>query len=1041
MSAPFEITVFSKANGPLTKRISLAPDGSVKSDGSACRMANGSARRFPFSDLSQYSDLLIGLRPNEATVGGALRLDLPDEVRVVTKRMLNDETHPGIITRSKDYIDYRPGAPALAPIDFDLKGMPPAVAATMDAHGGLWPTLVSVCPSLADVARIERASTSAGLFHAQTGEPFNGSGGRHVYVHLTDGSDIERFLKTLHQRCWLAGLGWFMVGAAGQLLERSIVDRVCGTPERFMFEGPPILVEPIAQDLAERRPVAYPGKALDSVRDCPPLGVVERSRLNELLARETHRLASERARAREIFIDRQSRHLAARGGMDLQRARAAIERQCDGVLFPFWILPFDDPELEGKTVADVLANPAGFEGETLADPVEGPEYGPGKAIIMRRADGSVWINSFAHGGATYELRQDYAAVRAELEKTAKDDVVDTFVRLVLAADLTEAEIEQLKHLAASLSGVGVRALAATLKSAREQQEKRKARQERERRLAERHDPRPQLPAPASKAPWLPIMNAINEVLAASTADEPPTRDFDGFLNQCRSRRAPGLHSLTSSGANDAESDKDRIPAPEQLRLARLDEIEAAELIERHIEHVELGEFGPIPVHLDTPFVKHFYKRREDPALPRVYIIIQMPLVLPNGEILLERGLNREMNAIFRIPKELQPPQREDCNASKVSEAMRFLTDDWLADVSATYAGKCNLIALAGTIIERALLPLRPGFFVSGGKRGGGKTTALNMVSMATLGTVAAAAAWSPNEEERRKALLSYFLEDDPFVVFDNIKRGATIDCPHVSRALTAQFVADRILGASERRIVPITTVFAWTGNKIAGRADISSRSLHTFISVDRPDPENREFRHSDPIGWTLNNRGKILNALYTILLGNPRRNQDSSSERSTPPTRFKDWWELVGSAIEHAAKLCAEEDDGWVADRNPGCPAEPINFSDLFRENEDEESAGLAELLAAMQKRWPSGFMPRTLAAYLAPDDTPPHEQAREMQSCLERAGGKALRPVSPSSVTWALKKLTDAPVELDQETVLVLRCAHDRRDGDTYKVEQLKGR
>src|SRR6516164_10673367 len=158
MSAPFEITIFAKDNGPLTKRISLGPDGSVKSDGSACRMANGSARRFPFTEMWQYSELLVALKPNEATVGGALRPDLPDEVRVVTKRKLNGGSLPGVIARNKEYINYRPGAPALAPIDFDLKGMPPAVAATMDAHGGLWPCLVSVCPALAGVERLERAS-------------------------------------------------------------------------------------------------------------------------------------------------------------------------------------------------------------------------------------------------------------------------------------------------------------------------------------------------------------------------------------------------------------------------------------------------------------------------------------------------------------------------------------------------------------------------------------------------------------------------------------------------------------------------------------------------------------------------------------------------------------------------------------------------------------------------------------------------------------------------------------------------------------------
>ena len=40
---------------------------------------------------------------------------------------------------------------------------------------------------------------------------------------------------------------------------------------------------------------------------------------------------------------------------------------------------------------------------TLADPLEGVEYGRGKAKIMRRADGTVWIHSFAHGRTDYEL--------------------------------------------------------------------------------------------------------------------------------------------------------------------------------------------------------------------------------------------------------------------------------------------------------------------------------------------------------------------------------------------------------------------------------------------------------------------------------------------------------------------------------------------------------------------------------------------------------------------------------------------------------------
>jgi hypothetical protein len=61
----------------------------------------------------------------------------------------------------------------------------------------------------------------------------------------------------------------------------------------------------------------------------------------------------------------------------------------------------------------------------------------------------------------------------------------------------------------------------------------------------------------------------------------------------------------------------------------------------------------------------------------------------------------------------------------------------------------------------------------------------------------------------------------------------------------------------------------FTGNNIAPKGDLASRSLQVRLDIDRIDPENRDFRHPDPTGWTRANRGKILRALYVILLGNP----------------------------------------------------------------------------------------------------------------------------------------------------------------------------
>jgi len=303
VSVPFEITVFRKDGGPLTKRISLALDGSIKSDGSQCIMSHGTARRFRFDGMQSFADLIAALKPNEAFATGSLRPDLPDRVEVVTRDRLNGAQRPGFVARTQTFIIHRAGEQEIALIDFDRKGMPPDVAGRIDAIGGFWAALVSVLPALAhNVARVERLSTSAGLYDARTGEPFDVCGGMHVYVLTKDGSDAERFLTVLHQRAWLHGFGWMMSGRAGQALERSIVDRICGTPERLVFAGRPVLDEPVAQDLEARRPIVIKGEALDTREACQPLTTVELARLQELRVKEKQRIAGDCAAARESFI-------------------------------------------------------------------------------------------------------------------------------------------------------------------------------------------------------------------------------------------------------------------------------------------------------------------------------------------------------------------------------------------------------------------------------------------------------------------------------------------------------------------------------------------------------------------------------------------------------------------------------------------------------------------------------------------------------------------------------------------------------------------
>jgi hypothetical protein len=513
-------------------------------------MARGTAQRMRIADVGELAAVIENVRPDQAIALGALRTGLPDRVQVVTKQKLNGE--PDVIARTGADIVFRREKPALALIDFDTKGMPFAIAAEVKRLGGFWPALLSVLPALRPVAHVTRRSTSAGLFRSDTGEQLPGSGGLHVYVAVEDGGDVERFLRVLHERCWLGGFGWLMVGAGGQLLDRSIADRMVGAPERLVFEGGPILEPPLGQDRESRRPVPVDGAALDTNAACPPLSTVESAKLRTLRARQAHRLSPEAAKARAVFIGVRANILAERTGMSTQAAAQEIARQCEGVLRPDVALPFDDEDLAGCTVADVLADPHRFEGATLADPLEGVEYGTCKARVMRRADGTTWVHSFAHGRMVYELKHSAGTVRAAMDQAADDAVVKTFVKLALAADLSAAEIEELRNEAAKRSGLGKRTISNMLKTAQEERTAERKQQECESQLAERLDPRPWINVPDNDAPWLPQMDVLNEVIGGSTAAYPPARDIDGVAAFTSRIAVPNTHAFTSAGANSDE---------------------------------------------------------------------------------------------------------------------------------------------------------------------------------------------------------------------------------------------------------------------------------------------------------------------------------------------------------------------------------------------------------------------------------------------------------------------------------------------------------
>ena len=123
-------------------------------------------------------------------------------------------------------------------------------------------------------------------------------------------------------------------------------------------------------------------------------------------------------------------------------------------------------------------------------------------------------------------------------------LLNVLLKLDAQAEINEVQLEKLVRYVSKRTGHGIRVITRTVQEARKQRRARQAQEQRERRLADRKDPRPQLPCPPLDSPWLPVMQAINEVIAAAPRPQQTRRDIDGTASRCRRIAIPYTHAFT-----------------------------------------------------------------------------------------------------------------------------------------------------------------------------------------------------------------------------------------------------------------------------------------------------------------------------------------------------------------------------------------------------------------------------------------------------------------------------------------------------------------
>lgn len=279
-----------------------------------------------------------------------------------------------------------------------------------------------------------------------------------------------------------------------------------------------------------------------------------------------------------------------------------------------------------------------------------------------------------------------------------------------------------------------------------------------------------------------------------------------------------------------------------------------------------------------------------------------PFVREDGTICTEPGYDPESKMLLYPSEDLHDVEvPNDPTPEEVAEARETL-EDWLYDfrrIAPTDADKANMIALAVTPFVRLLLPSCPLAVIDGLQQGVGKNKLADGVSIVYNGSRQAPLSLVLDEDEQRKQLTSVFRAGGDFFMFDEAH---TVAGKELARALTAPTWSDRQLGKSQMVEYPNQATWLSLGNNVRVEGDLQRRVYPIQLKPTDPNPQYRDascFKHPDFLGFTKENRKKIVTAILTLVRAWFVAGQPAPQK---PPTfgSFEVFEKTVGGILEFA---------------------------------------------------------------------------------------------------------------------------------------------
>lgn len=246
-------------------------------------------------------------------------------------------------------------------------------------------------------------------------------------------------------------------------------------------------------------------------------------------------------------------------------------------------------------------------------------------------------------------------------------------------------------------------------------------------------------------------------------------------------------------------------------------------------------------------------------------VLCAPTLRPDGVVLQTPGYDPDTGLYLDFGGTQFPPIPEMPTRDDARDALDLLARPFCDFPFKEPYHMSAVLAAILTLVGRFTIPGNvPAFPVSSTMRGSGKGLLVNVIATIGTGRVAPSYAQTTDEAEEAKRLLSIALAGDSCIHIDNCVH--PFGSGNLDKILTAQTVADRLLGVNETREVPWSAVIFASGNNLSFLGDMVRRVAPVLLAPQKEHPEERDdFQHPRLLDWVRQERPRLVTAAVTTL--------------------------------------------------------------------------------------------------------------------------------------------------------------------------------